>query len=174
MGFSSLPKVGVPSFPVVLLFGKMSDKKNEQKGWEHSWNLYRAGKGDEGRSTEVVKWTGKQGCLYQSFIPSGSGAPLHWVPTPEAKHRISSLFCGCGGTVSWRTPYPEAAKETRRRLWNCDFMYCEFHSVHSMWACVSPWGLFDVHALGWVVFLKHKKIVWWSTNTAHSHSQMAF
>ncbi len=30
MGFSSLPKVGVPSLPVVLLFGKMNGERGEQ------------------------------------------------------------------------------------------------------------------------------------------------
>lgn len=60
MGFSSLPKVGVPSLPVVLLFGKMNGERREQnragtqlesvqKVWEQE------GGWGKGCSKEVVK-----------------------------------------------------------------------------------------------------------------------
>lgn len=54
MGVSSLPKVGVPSLPVVLLFGKMNGVRERERRTEreHSWNLYRRsgyrGQGDGG------------------------------------------------------------------------------------------------------------------------------
>lgn len=48
MGSSSLPKIGVPSLPVVVLFGKMNGERREhiragtqlesvQKVWEVAW-----------------------------------------------------------------------------------------------------------------------------------------
>lgn len=56
MGFSSLPKIGVPSLPLVLLFGKMNGARGESRMERgDSWDLYRrSGKWGVG-AKKVVK-----------------------------------------------------------------------------------------------------------------------
>lgn len=59
MGFSSLPKVGVPSLPVVLLFGKMNGERREQNRagtqLESVQKVWEREVGGKGCSKEVVK-----------------------------------------------------------------------------------------------------------------------
>lgn len=60
MGFSSLPKVGVPSLPVVLLFGKMKGERGEQNGV--GTQLESVQKVWEGRGGGIVGIGGVKGC----------------------------------------------------------------------------------------------------------------
>lgn len=56
MGFSSLPKVRVPSLPVVLLFGKMNGARGKSReGQRRSWNLYRRSVKRSWGTKKVVK-----------------------------------------------------------------------------------------------------------------------
>lgn len=103
--------------------------------------------------------SGEQGCWNQSLIPSHSSAPLRWVPSYKAKHHTSSPFCGCGGTVSWRTPCPGAVEKARRWICVCKYSVypyvCVCVVLYDIWLSVC--GLFDVEALGCNVFLMHNK-----------------
>lgn len=99
--------------------------------WQHSWELYR------------MCWEAERRMPYRGYIVTGSGAGLaksEFYPIRQwgllsagclpqkAKHHTSSPFCGCGGTVSWRTPCPRAVEETRRKQWVCVCVYTELQN----------------------------------------------
>lgn len=106
MGFSSLPKKSL-SLQFQLCY---SLAKNEwwREVQVHSRTLYRKSRAKGGsKGSYKVKGTQievvRRGCYRQSLIPL-------LVAFLGSKHRTSSLFCGCGGTASWKRPYPAAAQ----------------------------------------------------------------
>lgn len=120
-GIIFLADTGVPSLPVVLLFGKMNGERGRE--WSRAETQLETvqkvwgGRGREGEQGLLEKVTGSAGArgINQSSVPSGNGAPLHWAPPCQAKHHTSSPFCGCGGRASWRTPCPGAVGEKKKK-----------------------------------------------------------